>query len=341
MCWSRFIMVFILSGLVLTQPGCAGMRSGPEPTAKLEEVVAQDSSARQEVRLINERLFASVKSAPNLQDYVLGEGDLVQVSVFEAQELKTEGRVSTRGFITLQLLGAVEVKGLTTREAEQKIEDLYRQKYIQNPHVNIFVKEQVSGKITLMGALKKTGTHPYLARQNLFEALALGEGLSDTAGKMVQVRRVGEDPDRPTTFLIDLDRMVTAAGAEINIEIKSGDVIYVPEAGMIYVDGAIRKPGAYPIKKKMNVPEAIVAAGGFTPWADEGRIKLVRPKGDGKPDVVQLSFKDLQKADGHALEVKDRDIIFVEMNKMQAFLYGLRISGFGGIIGVGYDPPAK
>ena len=73
-------------------------------------------------------------------------------------------------------------------------------------------------------------------------------------------------------------------------------MIYVPEAGMIYVDGAVRKPGNYPIKKKMNIPEAIVAAGGFAPYAEEGAIKLVRSKGDGKPDVVQLSFKDLQQA---------------------------------------------
>ncbi|MHC1729940.1 MAG: polysaccharide biosynthesis/export family protein [Syntrophobacteraceae bacterium] len=337
----RLTLVCYVSILALTLSGCAGMRSGPEPTAKVEDVVAQDSGARQEVRLINERLFASIKSTPNLQDYVLGEGDLLQISVFEAQELKTEGRVSTRGFITLQLLGAVQVKGLTSREAEQRIEDLYRRKYIQNPHVNIFVKEQVSGKITLMGALKKPGTHPYLARRNLFEALALGEGLSDTAGKMIQVRRAGEGPDRPTTFIVDLDEMVRGSGTEINIEIKSGDVIYVPEAGMIYVDGAVRKPGTYPIKKKMNVPEAIVAAGGFTPWAEESQIKLVRSKGDGKPDVVQLSFKDMQQGGAHSLEVKDRDIIFVEMNKMQAFMYGLRISGFGGVIGVGYDPPAK
>jgi polysaccharide biosynthesis/export protein len=319
--------------------GCA-IRSGPEPTAKLEDLVAQDTSARAEIKQINERFFAAVKSTPSIQDYVLGEGDLIQVSVFEAQELKSEARISARGFITLPLIGAVELKGLSTREAEQKIESLYRSRYLQNPHVSLYVKEQVSGRITFMGAVKKPGTHPYLGRQNLFEALASAEGLSENAGKMVQVRRIGADPNLPTTFLVDLDELAGGgSGNDLNMEIKSGDVIFVPEAGMIYVDGAVRKPGNYPMKKKMTIPEAIVAAGGFAVYAAEDRIKLVRKNTAGKVDVVQLSFKDLQMNSDKNIDVKDRDIIFVETNKMEAFMYGLQITGLGGIVGVGYQPP--
>jgi len=332
-CW----VILFLTGFT---SGC-GVRQGPAPNAKLEDVVAQENGSRQEVRTINERLFASVKSTPTLKDYVIGEGDLLQVSVFEAQDLKSEARVGARGFVSLPLIGSVEVTGLTTREAEQKIEELYKAKYMQNPHVGIFVKEQVSGKITLMGSFKKTGTFPYLSRQNLFESMALGEGLTDTAGKMVQVRRELDGADRPTTFLVDLNELAKGGGDELNMQIKSGDVIYVPEAGMIYVDGAVRKPGNYPIKKAMNVPEAIVAAGGFAPYAQESSIKLVRTRGDGKPEIVQLSFKDLQtQSSTNNIEVKDRDIIFVETNKVEAVIYGLQVSGFGGIVGVGYHPPS-
>ena len=337
----RYLCVFlIICGISLSVLGC-GIRKGPEPNASLEDVMAQDSETKQDVKAINDRLFASVKSAPNVKDYILAEGDLLQVSVFEAQELKTEIRVGARGFISLPLLGTVEVKGLTAYEAEQTIEELYRNKrFVKNPHVNIFVKEQVAGKITLLGALKKPGTFPYLTRQNLFESLALAEGLSDTAGKIVQVRRASMDSDRPYTFLIDLNDLANGSGEELNIEIKGGDVIYVPEAGMVYVDGAVRKPGTYPIKRKMNVVEAIVAAGGFAPYAESDSIKLVRSRGSKEPDIVQLSFKDLQRQDSsYSVQVKDRDIIFVETNRTEALIYGLQISGLGGIVGVGYRPP--
>ncbi len=318
--------VVFFAGLTV---GCV---SGPKPNANVEDLLAQDSGSKQEIKAINERLFASVKSTPTLKDYVLGEGDLIAVSVFEAQELKTEARVGARGFISLPLIGSVEVKGLTTREAEQKVEDLYRAKYLRNPHVSIFVKEQVSGKITLMGAFKKTGTFSYLARQNLFEVMALGEGLADNAGKMVQVRRGSRDSNEPSTSIIDLDELTRGGGEQLDIPIKSGDVIYVPEAGTVYVDGAVRKPGNYPIKNKMNIPEAIIAAGGLKMAADEGAITLVRTKQGGKPDVVRFSLNDLQENPSHNIDVKDRDIIFVGSHKALAVLTGLTLYGpFGGV----------
>ena len=183
--------------------------------------------------------------------------------MFEADELKAETRVSSRGFVSLALIGPVEVRGLTTREAEQKVEDLYRQKYLQNPHLSIFVKEQLGGKITLLGAVKSPGSIPYLTRQRLLDVLATAGGLSDKAGRTVQVRRANEDPSlQPMTFMIDLDELIKEGSEEMNLEIKRGDVIFVPEAGMIYVDGAVKKPGNYPITQVMTVQEAIVTAGG-------------------------------------------------------------------------------
>ncbi len=333
---TKYFILAALFALLSIFPGC--MRSGPSTNTSLKDVIAQDAGSNQEIKTINEKLFASVRAAAGPQDYVLGQGDLLLVTIFEAPELKTEARVSARGTVTLPLVGSVDVKGITTREAEQKIEDLYAKRYLNNPHVNVFVKQQVSGKITLMGAVKKPGSHPYLTRQTLFEALALGEGLSDKAGKMVQVRRQGDDPDHPTTFLVDLDQLVRSDGGQLNMEIKPGDVIYVPEAGTVYVDGAVRKRGTFPITRKMTIPEVIIAAGGFAEYADENNIKLVRPKGDGTPEIVQLSFKDLQGG-SQQVNVKDRDIVFVETNKIKAFIYGLQITGLGGIVGVGWNPP--
>jgi polysaccharide export outer membrane protein len=330
-----FCFLWIISFFAALMLGCAAKE--PSPNARLEDVLTQGNGTKQEVRAINEKLFSSVKSAPTLKDYVIGEGDLLQVSVFEAQDLKTEGRVGARGFMSLPLIGAVQVKDLTTEEAERKIEQLYRAKYLQNPHVNIFVKEQVSGKITLMGAFKKTGTFPYLARQNLFEAMALGEGLTETAGKIVQVRRGSKDSERPETFLVDLDVLVMGGGEQANIGIKPGDVIYVPEAGMVYVDGAVRKPGNYPIKKKMSIQEAIIAAGGFRPYADQASITLVRIKANGeKPDIVKLSLDDIHEKPSHNIDIIDRDIVFVGTNKIAQVFSSLNIMGPYGGVGLNY-----
>jgi polysaccharide export outer membrane protein len=323
-----------MAGLV----SCSG---GPKATLRLEDAINQTSASQQEAKEFNERLLTMVGPAPQPQDYLISEGDLLQVTVFEAEELKREVRVGDRGAILLPLLGAVQVKGLTTRAAAEKIEGAYRHKYLQDPHVDIFVKEYQGGKITLLGALQKPGTVNYFGRQRLLDVLALGEGLTDKAGRTVQVRRVADDPQHPTTYLIDLDEIVVGGNSELNIPIMRGDVIYVPDMGRVFVDGAVKKPGNYGVRPSMTVQEAIVEAGGFATTADESNIKVVRKMPQGKREVIEVSIKDLRAGSAPELQVKDRDLIFVETDKLEALIYGLKLNFFTGLVGVGYTPPPQ
>ncbi len=114
-----------------------------------------------EITQINEQILASAQMPADPSDYLLGAGDLLQINVFEAEELNAKVRVSSRGYVTLPLIGSVLVKGLSAREAEQKIEELYRERYIKNPHVGIFIEEHFSRRVTLMGQFQKPGTYDY------------------------------------------------------------------------------------------------------------------------------------------------------------------------------------
>lgn len=317
--------------------GCAA--SGPKPTAKLEDVMASTAGGQgqKETQEMNERLFASLSSAPQPGDYVLTSGDLVEVTVFEAPELKSEGRVSARGFVTLALIGPVSVMGLTSAEAERRIEDLYQAKYLHDPHVSIYIKEQQGQKVTLVGAVKKPGTYDYPARRRLLDVLALAEGFDDKAGKTVQVRRSADDPSNPMTYLVDMDQLLQNGRAELNLEIKSGDVVYVPEAGTVYVDGAVKKPGSYPIKKQMSIREAIAAAGGLTMSADDNDVKLVRYLEGGKREVVQLTRENTQSL---PITVNDRDLIFVERSAMKSAFSSFSLY-FGPFGGAGFTRPSE
>ncbi len=64
--------------------------------------------------------------------------------------------------------------------------------------------------------------------------------------------------------------------------IEGGDVVFVPEAGQLFIDGAVRKPGTYPISSKMTVAEGVALAGGLASYADTDSIKLIRYMGKGK-----------------------------------------------------------
>ena len=334
--FSMSMASIVLIWLAMIMAGCA---SGPEPTSKLEDIVKKQSSKQADIKQLNDTLFSSVASSPTFEDYVLGEGDLVQVTVFEVEELSTVARVSARGNLTLPLLGPVEVKGMTTRETEQKIEDLYREKYLQDPKVTLFIKEQYSSKITLLGSLQKPGTYDYPSRQRLLGVLAMAGGLSEDAGMMVQVRREDKETNHPKTFLVDMDQMIKKGQDELNIQILGGDVIFVPEADQVFVNGAVRKPGNYSIKKNMTIHEAIVSAGGFSSYADESHIKLIRRLENGEREVVLVDNRSTSAtASAGGLSLQDRDVVFVETNTAEAIIYGLRLN-LGGLVGFGYTPP--
>ena len=123
---SMFV-VFILGFL----PGCGGNQ---QTTSAIVKQYAASPAKNDEITHLNEQMFAAAKMHTDPSDYLLGAGDLLQVTVFESKELNAKVRVSSRGHITLPLLGQIKVKGLTAREAEIKIEkQLPGQVYKRSP----------------------------------------------------------------------------------------------------------------------------------------------------------------------------------------------------------------
>lgn len=314
--------------------GCGGKEA--KPVAGLAEGYVAAQEKRAEVAALNRGLFAAAKTNADPSDYILGTGDLLQVSVYEAKDLNAEVRVSSRGFVTLPLLGQVEVKNLSAREAETKIERLYRATYIKNPHITVFVKEHRSQQVTLVGQVKEPGSYDYYSQQRLLDLLALAGGLQENAGRTVQVRRTGTDPKEQGAFMVDLDELIKGGKSELNIAINAGDIIFVPEAGRYFVDGAVRRPGAYPVKQKLYIRQALVAAGGLASYADEEKLTLVRYMGNGERKVLEL---DLNNQESLEMEVRDRDVLIAQSSTWGKIIHGLGINLGTGILGVSYKVP--
>ncbi len=276
-------------------------------------------------------------------DYRLGAGDLLKVKVYESQDLDTEVRVSSRGEISLPLLDNVDVFNLTTAEAEDKVETLYREKYIRDPHVIIHIKEHVSKQITLVGAFKNPGTYEYVSKRRLLDVLAIANGLGEKSGSIAYVTRENPATKMRMRYLVNLDELLKQGNMEQNIVVLGGDVIFIPESGQCFIDGAVRNPGTYALKGKMTITEALALAGGLASYADDGGIKLIRYMGsDSERAIVSLSYSDLQAGMGDTLFLQDQDVIFAESSST-----GLITSGAGfsvGFLGTGFtykDPEAN
>ena len=139
---------------------------------------------------------------------------------------------------------------------------------------------------------------------------------------MCQVRRTRYVQGEPNTFIVDLDRLIKEGNVELNISLNGGDVLFVPEAGVFFVDGAVKRPGAYPIKHKTVVQEGLVEAGGFESYAKKDIIKLVRMTESGQRQIIDL---DLNKTNSREMALKDRDILIVGESALGALFKGFSI----------------
>ncbi len=332
-------MLLLFSAFLLA--GCASERF--EETTTVEEFQREykDAQKKEDERLHRNYFSAATLCSPEALDYRLGPGDLLGVTVFEDKDMNAEVRVSSRGTVTLPMLGAVNVFRLTAVEAEKKIEDILRQKYLHDPHVSVYIKEHVSRQITVVGALKNPGSFDCLSKKHLLDVLAIAGGLTPDAGEVAYITRENPKTGTAENYVVDLDALVRKGNMDQNIIILGGDELFVPKAGHCFVDGAVRKPGIYPVKSDLTVTEAIALAGGLTNYAEEDEIKLVRYVSKGHREIIRLKYSELQEGQGDTIYLQDNDIVFVELSGVGTFFSG---SGFSlGFMGTGfnYKTPVK
>jgi len=170
------------------------------------------------------------KPAARQSTYRLKPMDLLKVQVFQEAELDRELRVSQEGTIGVPLLGSVNLRNRTVREAELLLADLYRQDYLVNPQINITVIEYSSRSVDVLGSVNSPGsvTIPAERELTLLNAIARSGGFSRLANRN-RITLTRTFPDGQTiTYTIDADKLVEGDAANRGV-LRDGDVIYVPE----------------------------------------------------------------------------------------------------------------
>jgi polysaccharide biosynthesis/export protein len=287
-------------------------------------------------------------------DLPIGAGDLIEVSVFEVEELsKIRLRVPLRGWVSLPLLGQIEAAGRTTAQLEDDIRDRLERRFMHDPQVSVFIHEHNSQRVSVIGAVRRGGVFTLNRQLRLADALALAEGVTEDADPIIYVIRrlpagtvaktagtvtasadrappAGEAAEEVTT---PIDLSALADGREdLNIPLRSGDVVHVPRAGSFYVGGSVEHPGSFLLRGKTTVQQAILAAGGLKDVADWSDVRLYRKTASGQMGVSKY---DLQAFEGgqQSPELQRNDVIVVGKHLGKAFLYGF-LDFFKGALGV-------
>jgi polysaccharide biosynthesis/export protein len=343
------MMVACASVLAGGLRGPLGAQEKPKPQpAEISGETIQDYNQRLK-RL--ERMADKQGAFRTHDEYRMGAGDLLEVSVFEAPELGRTVRVSETGEISLPLLGVVRASGLTPRQEEGLLEELLRRSYMKDPHVTVFVKEMQSHAVSVFGAVRRAGVFQIRGAKTLLEMLSMAEGLADDAGDTVLVVRpsIGAEDNQPVDSAdaatvpvsfaehaesdaaaggrveeIPLKNLLESGDARLNVLVFPGDLVKVPRAGIVYVVGEVKRPGGFQLKGNENISvlQAIALAEGLTGTSAKSKARIIRTdQATGKRTEIAIHLGKVFAGKLPDPTLEPRDILFVPKSASRSALY--------------------
>ena len=250
------------------------------------------------------------------QKVLIGAGDLLSISVYDAPELAQDVRVSSNGNVHLTILGDVHATGLQPDALAETIEvQLRERKLIQQPHVSVAIKEFTTQGVTIEGEVKKPGVYPIYAERSLLDMLAMADGLTPSADTHISIRRHGTGAvDKVLVSQNDPDL------SQRSVRVYPGDVVIVPRAGLAYVLGDVQRPGGYIMHDdgRMSVIQAISEAQGTTKLASMKHVVLLHNASTGIVRT-ELRLDDILRGKRPDVPLENGDILFVPASGMKTF----------------------
>jgi polysaccharide export outer membrane protein len=373
--------------------------------ARAQTVIETPQQANDRIR----EFYSNAHVIPH--DYIIGNGDVLDIDVFDVKELSREVRVSQTGSIGIPLVPVrLRVAGLTELQSEQKIaEVLEANGLVSHPEVSVSVKDRKSKPITVVGAV----AHPLVYQADhpvtVLEVLAEAGGIANDAGDSVIVTRPsldaqdpsdapsigpedplppptqtnspkavpliapssavaspvagasaqnagpaspqstaspntpgtspaipGEPPRLSNTITINLNELVENGNTSNNILLQAGDTVTVPHAGIVYVLGAVGRPGGFVLandRSLMTTLKILALAGGLNNTAKSDHAVIIRRDPQGQQHEVQVDLKKVQKRETEDVQLLPSDILYVPNSGAKQAL--LRAAEFGVALGSG------
>lgn len=251
----------------------------------------------------------------------IGPGDVLSIMVFDTPELSADAaRVSQSGEVSLPVLGLVQVAGLNTSEAARRIESELRSHGIMiDPHVTVSAVEYATQGVTVLGEVRTPGVYPTFGGRRLLDVIALAGGVAPSAGKIVTIAH-RDDPQHP--IKVGLVAKAEMLGSQQNPMILPGDTLVVGRAGIVYILGAVTKPGGYLIdnNEHISLMQALTLAGGWDKAAGLSRARLIRKVPEGHKELM-LDLKHVLNGQQADIRVEDGDILYLPISIGKTLAY--------------------
>lgn len=222
-------------------------------------------------------------------DYVIGEGDGLDIAVWGVKELTFPVKVRPDGKITVPGLGDVQASGLTPTDLQSAL-SVRLKELVKNPIVTVTVNLITNSKVYIFGGGVKAGVFELHQRSSLLQLLCtLGEVKTADLQRAYLLRN-GKKVKQ------DFHRLFISGDTSDDMVLESGDSLFIPLLldKSVYVLGAVNNPKAIEYREGMRVMEAILESGGFTKFADQNGV-LIRRKDAKDGETIEIKAKKLLK----------------------------------------------
>jgi len=241
-------------------------------------------------------------------DYLIGEGDALDIAVWGVKDLNVTVKVRPDGKITMPGLGEVVAAGSTPSDLQSllgtRLKDL-----VKNPIVTVTVKEITNSKVYVFGGGVKATIYDLSRRTTLLQLLCSLAEVKSADLRRAYLLRNGKKLKQ------DFYRLFVSGETDDDLLLESGDALFMPLLldKSVYVLGAVATPKAIEYREGMKVMEAILEAGGFTKFADQNDVVVRRKVGTEEVSLEVLAKRLFNKGDlSQNIDLKPGDYVLVK-----------------------------
>lgn len=257
--------------------------------------------------------------------YVLGPDDEITVRALDVDEIDGKtARVDRSGSADLPLVGKLKASGLTIAEFEAELTKRLG-RYVRDPRVSVTVSDYKSQPVSVLGAVNTPGVYNLTGPSTLAQVLSKAGGLRNDAGNTVNITRAKawgpiplpnakSDPSGQfTTADVNVKDLMDAKNPLDNVMLKPTDVISVPRADLVYVVGAVNKPGGFVLNERenMSVLQAVSMSEGLTKTSAPKNAKIIRGGMTPERKEIPVNLSKVLSGSSPDMPLLANDILFV------------------------------
>jgi polysaccharide export outer membrane protein len=257
---------------------------------------------------------AAAQELPILStDAPVGPRDVLEIRVLEDTTMNGRTTVTDDGFIILNVVGKVQVAGLTSTQIEAKLKALLEADILTRATVSVQVMEFASKPISVVGAVVRPGRIGATGSTTLIQAITQAGGLATGHGKELYVLRTGRT-GLSEQVVINIDELMVRGNPDVNIPLAPNDLVNVPidTPIAIYMLGEVMRPGKVEFRSSQTptLLQAISAAGGQTDRAS--KTAIITRRMNGREERIEVNYRAVLSGRRKDEILRDNDTVYIK-----------------------------